>query len=125
MTLFAAIAATAILGALALFQIALIAGAPLGRFAWGGQHRILPPKLRIGSAVSVVLYVVFALVILQCADVVTLIPDAVARIGIWILTAYFAIGILMNGISRSKQERALMTPVSAVLAALCLLVALS
>ncbi|MEW9873186.1 hypothetical protein [Arthrobacter sp. HS15c] len=48
----AAIAACALLAALAVFQAALIAGAPLGRFAWGGQHDVLPAKLRIGSATS-------------------------------------------------------------------------
>lgn len=124
-TTFAALAATAILAALAVFQIVLIAGAPIGRFAWGGQHRVLPTKLRIGSAVSIVLYALFAIVILQRADVIDLIPDAVARVGIWILAAYFVLGIVMNGISRSKPERNLMTPVSLVLAVLCLLVALS
>ena len=125
MTTFAALAATAILAALAVFQAALIAGAPIGRFAWGGQHRVLPTKLRIGSAVSIVLYALFAVVILQRAELNELFPDAVARVGIWILTAYFVLGIVMNGISRSKPERNLMTPVCVVLAVLCLVVALS
>ena len=124
-TTFAALAATVILGALAVFQFALIAGAPLGRFAWGGQHRVLPTRLRIGSLVSIVLYAIFAVIILQRADLISVVPDAIARVGIWILTAYFVLGIVMNGISRSKPERNLMTPVSLVLAVLCLLVALS
>jgi hypothetical protein len=124
-TTFAALAATAILGALALFQLALIAGAPTGRFAWGGQHRVLPTKLRIGSVVSIVLYAIFAVIILQRANLISIIPDAITSVGIWILTAYFFLGIVMNAISRSKPERNLMTPVSAVLAVLCLLVALS
>ena len=42
----AAIAACILMAALAVFQAALIAGAPLGRFAWGGQHDVLPAKLR-------------------------------------------------------------------------------
>ena len=125
MTTFAALAATLILAALAVFQAALIAGAPIGRFAWGGQHRVLPTKLRIGSAVSIVLYALFAIVILQRAELIELLPDAVAQVGIWILTAYFVLGIVMNGISRSKPERNLMTPVCVVLAVLCLVVALS
>ena len=125
MTTFAALAATVILAALAVFQAALIAGAPIGRFAWGGQHRVLPTKLRIGSVVSIVLYALFAIVILQRAELIDRIPDAIARVGIWILAAYFVLGIVMNGISRSKPERNLMTPVCLVLAVLCLLVALS
>ncbi|MFU8945346.1 hypothetical protein ACLRGF_01300 [Mycetocola zhadangensis] len=114
-----------ILGALAVFQLALIAGAPIGRFAWGGQHRVLPSKLRIGSAVSIVLYAVFAVIILQRAELISGIPDALSRVGIWILTVYFVLGIVMNGISRSKPERTLMTPVCLVLAVFCLLVAVS
>jgi hypothetical protein len=124
-TTFAALTATVILSVLVVFQLALISGAPIGRFAWGGQHRALPLKLRIGSAVSILLYAIFAVIILSRADVIDLIPHALARVGIWILTAYFVLGIVMNGISRSKPERNLMTPVCLVLAALCLVVALS
>jgi hypothetical protein len=125
MTTAAAILACLILAALAVFQAALIAGQPLGRFAWGGQHEILPRNLRIGSAVSILLYAVFAIVILERAGLSQLLPDPVAHVGIWVLTAYFLLGILMNGISRSKPERSVMTPVCLVLAGLCLLLALS
>ncbi|WP_244292716.1 hypothetical protein [[Micrococcus luteus] ATCC 49442] len=45
---------------MAVFQAALIAGAPLGHLVWGGRHKVLPPNLRIGSAVSIVLYALFA-----------------------------------------------------------------
>ncbi|MET4639325.1 hypothetical protein [Mycetocola sp. 2940] len=125
MTTAAAILACLILVALAVFQALLIAGRPLGRFAWGGQHEVLPRNLRIGSAVSIVLYAIFAIVILEAAGLTNLLPDAVAEIGIWVLTAYFTLGIVMNGISRSKPERNLMTPVCVVLAGLCLIIALS
>ena len=125
MTTVAAIIACLILAALAVFQALLIAGRPLGRFAWGGQHEVLPRKLRIGSAISILLYAVFAIIILERAGIADMLPDAVAQVGIWVLTAYFALGILMNGISRSKPERNLMTPVCIVLAGLCLIIALS
>lgn len=115
---------TVVLGALGVFQIALAAGAPIGRFAWGGQHEVLPRKLRIGSAVSVILYLVFAIVILDRANVIDLLPDPVSAIGAWVLFAYFGLGIVMNAISRSKPERNLMTPVTLALAILTLLVAL-
>ena len=51
--------ACALLAGLAVFQVALIAGAPLGRMAWGGQHRVLPAP-RLGSAASIPLYRFFA-----------------------------------------------------------------
>ncbi|MBF0671754.1 MAG: hypothetical protein IR160_04125 [Salinibacterium sp.] len=120
----AAAAVLLLLAALAIFQVALIAGAPLGHFAWGGQHRILPAKLRIGSVVSIVLYGIFALIILAKVGAVPL-DETVADVAMWVLFAYFVLGILMNAISRSKPERYLMTPVCVVLAAASLLVALS
>jgi hypothetical protein len=124
MTTAAAIIACLILAALAVFQALLIAGRPLGRFAWGGQHDVLPRNLRIGSAISIVLYAVFALVILEQGGVTDLLPEVIDQIGIWVLAAYFTVGIIMNGISRSKPERYLMTPVCVVLAGLCLFLAL-
>lgn len=45
--------------------------------------------------------------------------------GIWVLAVYFAVGVVMNGISRSKPERNLMTPVALVLAITTLLIALN
>ncbi len=125
MTTAAAILICIILGLLAIFQLLLIAGLPLGRFAWGGQHEVLPQRLRIGSAVSILLYAVFALLVLERAQLTSLIPSATfIAVAMWVLTGYFALGVLMNGISRSKPERFLMTPVSFVLAGLCLVVAI-
>ena len=125
MTIAAAVLACLILAALAVFQALLIAGRPIGRFAWGGQHDVLPRNLRIGSAVSILLYAVFAIIILERAGISDVLPDVVAEVGIWVLTAYFALGIIMNGISRSKPERNLMTPVCIILTLLCLVVTLS
>src|ERR671917_2033912 len=100
----AAVVGVVLLAALAVFQTALICGAPLGRFAWGGQHVVLPSRLRIGSAVSIVLYALFALLVLQAAGVVSLLPDGVADVGIWVLTGYLALGVALNAISRSRPE---------------------
>jgi hypothetical protein len=113
----AAVVVSALLAALAVFQVTLIAGAPLGRFAWGGQSEVLPATLRVGSAVSVVLYAVIAWLVWR----------AVAQSGdgwIWGITAYFALGIALNAISRSRPERLVMTPVVLLLAVSCLLIAL-
>ena len=125
MTSAAAVLICIILGLLAVFQILLIAGLPLGRFAWGGQHEVLPTRLRIGSAVSIVLYALFALIVLEAAELTSLIQsETFVTVAMWVLTGYFALGVLMNGVSRSKPERNLMTPVSLVLAGLCLFVAI-
>jgi hypothetical protein len=115
MTYIAAIVACILLGGLAVFQLALVAGAPIGQFAWGGQHRVLPARLRIGSVVAVVLYAVFALIILQRAGVSAALPEIVASVGIWIVAAYLILGVLANLVSRSRRERFVMTPIALVL----------
>ncbi len=120
-----AVVGVALLAALAVFQVALICGAPLGRFAWGGQHVVLPPRLRVGSVVSVVLYALFAVLILQGAGAVDLLPEGLAGVGLWVLTGYLALGVALNAISRSRPERLVMTPVALALLAVCLVLALS
>lgn len=121
----AAVSACTVLAVLALFQAALIAGAPLGRLAWGGQHDVLPPGLKVGSTVSIVLYVLFGYVALAATGLVPLVVGgALIATAAWVLVAYFALGILMNAVSRSKQERLVMTPVAIVLAGLFLVIAL-
>jgi hypothetical protein len=120
----AAVVALALLAALAVFQGLLAAGRPLGRFAWGGQHEVLPTSFRIGSALSIALYAAFAVLILQAAGGVSPLPEGAVEVAIWVLTGYFVLGIAMNAISRSRPERLTMTPVVALLAGSCLVLAL-
>ena len=119
----AALAFCILIAALALFQAALVAGAPLGHFAWGGADRVLPPGKRIGSAVSIVLYAIFAVIVLDRAGMIDLFAT-IRPWAIWGLVAYFAVGIGLNAISRSRVERLVMPLVAAVLCLCCLLVAL-
>ena len=121
----AAVGVCVILAGLAVLQVALVCGAPLGRFAWGGSHDVLPLGLRIGSAASVGLYAVMAIVVLTKADVARIVGhQGIVDVGTWVLVGYFALGVVVNGISRSRSERAVMTPVCAALAALTTVVAL-
>ena len=94
-----------------MFQGCSSRALPLGRFAWGGQNEVLPASLRIGSVVSIALYAVFAVLILQAAGAVSLLPDGFVAVAIWVLTGYLVLGIAMNAISRSRPERLVMTPV--------------
>ena len=120
----AAVALCMMLAALAVFQLALALGAPIGRFAWGGQHRVLPARLRIGSAVSIVIYAVIAVIALDRSGAIDVVSDVVSTVGMWVVFGYFVLGIPMNAISRSRPERSTMTPVVIVLAVLSLIVAL-
>lgn len=111
---------------LAVFQFALALGAPLGRFAWGGGHERLPAPLRIGSAISIALYVLFCAIIAERAGLIALFPwSSVSTIGAWLVAGYLGLGIVMNAISRSKPERYTMTPLVIVLFAMALIVAQS
>lgn len=47
----AVVIACLILVGLTAFQIALILGAPLGKYAWGGTHTILPVSLKVASVI--------------------------------------------------------------------------
>ena len=122
----AALIAVALLGALVAFQVALAFGAPFGAAAWGGRNPgVLPRGLRIASGiVGVVVYPIMAAVILAAGGVI---DDAwlpiEPTVAMWILTAFFAIGAVVNAISRSAPER-VWAPVSAALAVCCALIAL-
>ena len=118
--------ACAVLTGLTLFQLALAFGAPIGRYAWGGSQAVLPTKLRLASLVSVLLYGVFAVIILGRADlIVTPLNYSAVSLAAWVLTGYFSLAVVMNGLSRSRLERNLMTPLCLVLALLVGLISLS
>lgn len=120
----AAVLTCVLLAALGIFQALLAAGAPWGRFAWGGQHRVLPTALRVGSAASLAIYAVLAVIVLARADLLGVdLSDGVVKVLAWVVTGYFVLGIAMNLASRSKPERLVMTPLCVVLAALTALVA--
>jgi hypothetical protein len=122
----AAIAAASVLGVLVLFQLALAAGMPLARAAWGGEHRVLPSRLRLGSAVAVPILGAAAWLVLARADLVTPGADSMfVRIAVWVFTGYFTLNTLGNLASKSKLERAVMTPATVLLVACFVTVALS
>ena len=119
-----ALALTVVLFVLAVFQLALALGAPFGRFAWGGQHRVLPGRLRIGSLISIVIYAVIAVIALDRVGAIDVLPDTFAVIAMWVVFAYFAVGIFLNAVSRSKPERYVMVPVTIVLTVLSFFIAM-
>jgi hypothetical protein len=121
----ATIALVSALAVLAVFQIALAARAPLGRFAWGGQNRVLPTRMRIGSIASVAVYAVIALLALDRSGLIDIVPDLASRIGMWVVFGYLLLSIVPNLLSKSRSERAVMVPVSVLLALLAFLVAIA
>lgn len=120
-----ALLATLILSLVALLQVLLAAGAPLGRLAWGGEHRVLPAKLRLGSVAAVPLLVLAAWAILARVDLVLPGTDvAVVPVGTWIFGGLFVLNTLGNLASKSQVERIVMTPLTLILAACFIAVSL-
>jgi hypothetical protein len=123
----AAIVAAVLLTVIAVFQIALALGMPARRMAWGGGHEgKLPTGLRVASGMAgFVIYPLAALLVLEAGTEtdLALIPD-VGSIGMWVFTALFAIGALMNFLSPSRLER-VWGPVALAVSICCGIVAAS
>ncbi|MFT4294331.1 MAG: hypothetical protein QM582_02835 [Micropruina sp.] len=124
MAMTAAWVAAGLLGALAIVQLCLAAGAPWGRFAWGGRHPgVLPARWRIASACAPLLYAAIAAVLLCRAGVLGSGGAAWAHPAAWAVFGYFVLSAAANLASRSPAERWTMGPSCLVLALAALVVA--
>jgi hypothetical protein len=114
------------IGGMAIFQILLAVGLPLGHAAFGGKNAVLPGRLRAASAMSVLLFCAAFYVVLASGGVVGAASEsAPVRIGIWVFVAIFGLSMLANTFSRSRWERFLMAPIGLVLTACCVVLALA
>ena len=123
----AALVAAVGFGGLAAFQLALAAGTPLGRAAWGGGQTYLPTGLRVASAANVLFYALAILLVLRrggfrARQMLGRIPAGFARIGVPVLAGLLTLSALANAMSQSLWERFVMAPTALSLAALCLAV---
>jgi len=111
---------------LAVFQLALALGAPLGAAAYGGTHTELPTGLRITSAVAVVVYCFAALALLRRGGYrVPIVGARVARVTTWVFAVILPLGALMNFASSGAWERFGWGPFALALGIVCSLVARS
>ena len=111
----------------AIFQIALVAGAPLGEYTMGGQHPgKLPGQFRVTAAVSAVIMVAQSGHYLAQAGILNpaLSPGQNAIVN-WFWFGFAVLGLIVNSISKSKKERNTWVPVLLVSAICTLLVALN
>lgn len=113
--------ALAFSGVLAVFQLLLALGAPLGAAAWGGAYRVLPAGLRVGSAVSALVFVAVMALVLERLGVLKLLhrPRLVRRLLLG-LGALFALSAVANLASSSLWERYTGFPAATVLSISCL-----
>jgi hypothetical protein len=112
----AATIATVVLVLLICFQVLLALGVPVGKAAWGGEHRILPTNLRWSSLAAVFILGLAAWMVLARAGLVPPGADLLAiKIVTWVFAGYFALNVVMNLLSKSPLEKAIMTPTSLIL----------
>ena len=116
----------AMISILIAFQVAIALGAPLGKYAYGGQNiGRLPNKLRITSVISVlVLLAIQGHLITQVGIFPELLSADQGKIANYAILAFFAIGTLVNLVSRSKAERNIWTPFGLVATMLSVLITL-
>ena len=89
------------------FQAALTFGAPLGDAALGGTHSgQLPDAVRLVTGVFAVMWLFAALLVLARGGYALVpLPEAVSRVGTWVLVGLLGLGALLNFASSSLWER--------------------
>jgi hypothetical protein len=122
----AALIATVLLALVAVFQVALALGAPLGDMAWGGRNTgVLPIGLRLASGITgLLVYPLITLAILASAGLIEAawLP-LTGPIAMWSLAVLLGLGAVANLASRSPRER-LWGPVAGGIAVCCAVVAI-
>ena len=110
----------------ALFQLGLVLGAPMGEYAFGGQHAgKLPNRYRVASVFSFLMLLAIGGHYLAQAGVMSpLLPAGLNTIANWVLVGFNVVGLIMNSISRSKKERQMWVPVLLLSVVLAVIVAL-
>ena len=102
-------------GVIATMTVLVACGLPLGEFTMGGQHKILPKKLRVVAVISVVIQIFAMIIILQAGGFISLwLSFKVTKYICFFFAAYLSLNIIMNMISKSRKEKYVMTPLSVI-----------
>ncbi|MFC2135873.1 hypothetical protein ACFLTH_14755 [Bacteroidota bacterium] len=121
----AAVIAALIMAGMTIFQSLLVLGFPYGNMAWGGKHKILPKNLRIGSLVSVFVFIYAFVCVLERAGFLFIINnDTLIMISLWCCVVIFSLSTLGNITSKSNTEKKIMTPVAVSLTICCAVLAI-
>ena len=82
----------------------------------GGQYKIFPKKLRLILFGQLILQIFFVIIILQMGGFIPLwFSNNVTRMICIVMAVYLSLNTVMNFISKSKKEKYIMTPISAIL----------
>ena len=111
--------------ATSLFQLAIVFGAPLGEYAYGGSNiGKLPTIYRVSSVFSFLLTLAIAgHYLAQLGVLATLLPSELNRLANFALVGFAALAAVMNNITRSKKEKQLWGTTTLVMLVAALVVA--
>ena len=99
----------------AVLEVLLIIGLPLGEFTMGGKHKVLPPMYRCFAASSILAQLFGAAMILQGGGHMNMwFAPNVIKIICFVFAGFFAVNTVMNLFSFSKKEKYVMTPLAAI-----------
>ena len=102
-------------GVIAIMTVLVACGLPLGEFTMGGQHKILPKKLRVAAVISVAIQIFAMIIILQAGGFIPLLfSPIVTKYICFFFAAYLSLNTIMNMISKSRKEKYVMTPLSLI-----------
>ena len=101
---------------MALLQLSLIFGSPLGEYVLGGQNKVLPKNMRFVSSSFTLIFIFIGMAYLQRGNVVNFgFNSGVLNTIIIVNTLFLAYAIVGNGLlTKSKKEKYLMTPLSII-----------
>lgn len=95
--------------ATALFQIAILLGAPLGEYSYGGQNPgVLRLPYRVASAVSaLVLFAIAGHYLAQLGVFMPLLDESGNAVANWGFAAFAALNAIANNVTKSQKEKRL------------------
>ena len=98
-----------------ILSFLIICGLPLGELTMGGQYKVFPKKLRIVLMTQLILQMFFVVIILQMGGFMPLwFSYITTKIICIVMAVYLSFNTVMNFISKSKKEKYIMTPLSAI-----------
>ena len=93
----------------------IVCGFPLGELTMGGQYKVFPKKLRIILVMQLIIQIFFVVIILQMGGLIPFwFSENATKIICIIMAVYLSFNTIMNFISKSKKEKYIMTPLSAI-----------
>ena len=93
----------------------IVCGFPLGELTMGGQYKVFPKKLRVILVMQLILQIFFVVIVLQMGGLIPFwFSENATKIICIIMAVYLSFNTIMNFISKSKKEKYIMTPLSAI-----------